>query len=500
MPKISELPVNSSPSTSATLAGVDNGETVQIPVSALGGGSGGIIDVTELPTENINEDAFYRLLTGTFVYNQFSQNNFTCYCVETLPEVGEPATTDMTTITAYYNVEDGMCYGYVDSALSSALGVPAGWYDVSMLLPVAGYAYGGVVTTLEEAILEDTFYLLLQYEIYSYKDGWTAFKSIGKNGTGVSAEVFNHPSNVASGDCSHAEGYSSHAEGYISHAEGYNSHAEGNHSHAEGYRTTASGQSQHVQGEYNIVDPDATDPNIRGKYAHIVGNGTDYANRSNAHTLDWDGNAWYAGDIYTGGTGQDDTNAKKMATEEYVDEKVGSISSGGSGGGGASIIDIEEFPSSPSTSAIYRKWQVIKAQIVQNGSIIDDGTQLCGVVDTLPEVGNVCYTGTTMYAYYNRADGESYGYVDSNLAAQMGVPAGWYPAATLFGALGYEYHGIIDSIDNAQASGRHILVTKKPHLYCYHNNGSAVEKAAIITNNNYEFDEETGTLTQHIIL
>lgn len=31
--KISELPVNSSPSTSATLVGVDNGETVQIPVA-----------------------------------------------------------------------------------------------------------------------------------------------------------------------------------------------------------------------------------------------------------------------------------------------------------------------------------------------------------------------------------------------------------------------------------------------------------------------------------
>lgn len=31
-------------------------------------------------------------------------------------------------------------------------------------------------------------------------------------------------------------------------------------------------------------------------YAHIVGNGT-YDSRSNAHTLDWDGNAWFAGNI-----------------------------------------------------------------------------------------------------------------------------------------------------------------------------------------------------------
>jgi hypothetical protein len=33
------------------------------------------------------------------------------------------------------------------------------------------------------------------------------------------------------------------------------------------------------------------------KYVSIVGNGTNYNNRSNAHTLDWDGNAWFAGTI-----------------------------------------------------------------------------------------------------------------------------------------------------------------------------------------------------------
>lgn len=34
-----------------------------------------------------------------------------------------------------------------------------------------------------------------------------------------------------------------------------------------------------------------------GKYAHIVGNGESDSARSNAHTLDWDGNAWYAGSV-----------------------------------------------------------------------------------------------------------------------------------------------------------------------------------------------------------
>jgi hypothetical protein len=40
------------------------------------------------------------------------------------------------------------------------------------------------------------------------------------------------------------------------------------------------------QGRYNEIDTE-------GEYAHIIGNGTDDNNRSNAHTIDWKGNAWY---------------------------------------------------------------------------------------------------------------------------------------------------------------------------------------------------------------
>lgn len=45
--------------------------------------------------------------------------------------------------------------------------------------------------------------------------------------------------------------------------------------------------------------------NVQGKYVHVVGNG-DSSARSNAHTLDWDGNGWFAGDVFVGGTGQDE--------------------------------------------------------------------------------------------------------------------------------------------------------------------------------------------------
>ena len=88
--------------------------------------------------------------------------------------------------------------------------------------------------------------------------------------------IFNdYYNNIATGECANAEGSYTEASGRFSHAEGYSTKAKGNH--------------QHVQGRYNIEDVD-------NKYAHIVGNGNN-AGCSNAHTLDWEGNGWYAGEV-----------------------------------------------------------------------------------------------------------------------------------------------------------------------------------------------------------
>lgn len=142
---------------------------------------------------------------------------------------------------------------------------------------------------------------------------------------------------VALYDHSHAEGYRTRAEGAHTHAEGHrtfatgnDSHAEGHHaralqnrSHAEGFMTVADSMDQHVQGVANVVDS-------AGKYLHIVGNGQVEAagapweydvvtgeqiaqvRRSNAHTLDWGGNAWFSGDLFVHGSSQTDTNAKRI--------------------------------------------------------------------------------------------------------------------------------------------------------------------------------------------
>ena len=97
-------------------------------------------------------------------------------------------------------------------------------------------------------------------------------------------------STKANGSCSHSEGTSTTAEGSAAHAEGGNTNAVGKYSHAEGFGTVSTAEAQHVEGKYNIEDTDK-------KFAHILGNGTGSKNRSNAHTVDWYGNAWYNGSV-----------------------------------------------------------------------------------------------------------------------------------------------------------------------------------------------------------
>ena len=142
----------------------------------------------------------------------------------------------------------------------------------------------------------------------------------GAFGMGAHAEGIN---TIASGDAAHAEGEGSKAFGDNSHAEGGWTKASGKYSHAEGTDTVVSGYCSHVEGEYAYAIGDHQ--HVQGKYniedttsAHIVGNGTNYNAQSNAHTLDWEGNAWFAGDVYVGSTSgtNKDEGSKKLMTED----------------------------------------------------------------------------------------------------------------------------------------------------------------------------------------
>lgn len=167
-----------------------------------------------------------------------------------------------------------------------------------------------VDTTLSDTAISDA-----QYYIYIRTEA---------NGTASHAEGL---SSLASGEGSHAEGRQTLASGTYSHAEGSLTTASGNNSHASGELTTAATKAQTVIGTYNIPDDNTTNLHPSqysgfGKYAFIVGNGYDTGGASNAHTLDWQGNGWYAGKLTVGSAPTDNMD---VATKQYVDTSISGI-------------------------------------------------------------------------------------------------------------------------------------------------------------------------------
>lgn len=112
---------------------------------------------------------------------------------------------------------------------------------------------------------------------------------------------------VANEAYAHAEGEYSQANNVGAHAEGFGTIAQGKYSHAEGLNTLASGDYQHVQGAFNESSFDM---------AHIIGGGTSEDDRKNIHTIDWDGNAWFAGNITIG------ADNKSVATADLSNIKA----------------------------------------------------------------------------------------------------------------------------------------------------------------------------------
>ena len=147
---------------------------------------------------------------------------------------------------------------------------------------------------------------------YATAVGYNA-KATGQQATaiGTSAQATGKQSvalgcnNVASNEYSFATGCWTTSKGIAASAFGNGSSANGWTAFASGIVTTARGNAQHVFGSYNIPDTTITDAqlaedySLRGGYLIIVGNGNSSA-KSNAHTLDWSGNAWYAGDVADG--------------------------------------------------------------------------------------------------------------------------------------------------------------------------------------------------------
>lgn len=142
---------------------------------------------------------------------------------------------------------------------------------------------------------------------YSHAEGYSSTAS-GENshaeGDGVVASGLNSHAEggntTSSGLHSHAQGFNTTSSGKYSHTEGLATRASGEHSHAQNRGTIAQGQSQTAIGAYNIANG-STSSRASTDHAFIIGNGTANNARSNALTVDWDGNVEASGGAVTKG-------------------------------------------------------------------------------------------------------------------------------------------------------------------------------------------------------
>lgn len=159
---------------------------------------------------------------------------------------------------------------------------------------------------------------------------FNTYSGLSKNTASGEASTAFGTNNTASGTYSFAFGNSCQASNIGTFAHGFYARALSDFSTAEGYSTTTLSSYAHAQnlgtiarycqtaiGKYNVDD-------TSNSKAFIIGNGTDNNNRSNINTIDWNGNAWFKGDIRVGGTswetgtpigGGGSTAKKKTLTE-----------------------------------------------------------------------------------------------------------------------------------------------------------------------------------------
>ena len=181
---------------------------------------------------------------------------------------------------------------------------------------------------------------------------------------------------TSSGNGSFAFGHYAQANGYAAaafnvakanasgaFATGYFSNANGQYSFATGEQTQANGKNQVTMGQYN--EPDYTS-------ALIIGNG-DSSKRSNAFTVDFDGNAWAANEITVGPDKKklitaDEVDFTGLATETYVADAINQALVGDG-------ADLSEYAKTADIEAKgYQTADQVTAAINEALGVIENGT------------------------------------------------------------------------------------------------------------------------------
>lgn len=147
-----------------------------------------------------------------------------------------------------------------------------------------------------------------------------AGNSIGSTVDTVSACHIEGTGNIVNtfrGDC-----ITTHIEG-ISNTIGGGNNDDVCYGHVEGRGNILRSRTQHVFGEYNVMDPNPTvgtsATRNNASLVEIVGNGTADNARSNARTLDWSGNEMLAGNLTLGGASGVKLRSNNAALETSSD-------------------------------------------------------------------------------------------------------------------------------------------------------------------------------------
>lgn len=179
--------------------------------------------------------------------------------------------------------------------------------------------------------------------------------------------------NVATGEYSFALGYGNTAKEDHTVAIGFLTTAKESWSQAQNCGTIAASHSQTAIGKYNIEDSYDT-------YGFIIGNGSSDDARSNAMTVDWNGNLNTAGTIRQNGTAVSLNGHNHSASN--ITSGTLSVERGGSGSSGVtSITTIEDVAASGSgysvTQAQFCSWGKVATihLAVKKNSSAGSGTQ-----------------------------------------------------------------------------------------------------------------------------
>ena len=270
----------------------------------------GSVSYTDQNDATVNGVAIYQSTSGKFIQN----SPLIVHPLENSLSLGRKSDTTIGTcsVAIGLDVEASGAYSHAEGKNTIASGQ-------------AAHAEGSFLTSIGS---EPSTRYSTASGSFSHSEGSGAIASGGSShAEGVKTTASGYSSHAegysttASGEDSHAEGYNSLARGYHSHSEGKNTTASGVNSHAEGLDTIANHKSQHASGEFNVQDSSSALATDRGNYVEIVGNGTADNARSNARTLDWNGNERLKGSLYI----QCDANSaggNKVATETQVSAKA----------------------------------------------------------------------------------------------------------------------------------------------------------------------------------